>query len=202
MLLLHTREMWATKQTFHYNWSWKQVASIKAPSNFHKNKMILYWSYRGSLFPLCPCTGILEASSSHTEAALVEIQCHAPGYISRGDACQHWITKSYCTNGSHLHYLNVAYICKLAPTAHDHCHVTWFTPYMTILHQICLLCVVCNICCQISFICLFNMCYMLFVNACTLIGYFNSRPHQLFPSVQSRQKYTVFEYDATLILKL
>jgi len=44
--------MWATKQTFHYNWCWKQVASVKALGHFHKNTVLLYWSHKERLFSL------------------------------------------------------------------------------------------------------------------------------------------------------
>lgn len=39
-----SRTTWATEQTFHYNWCWKQGASVKASGTIHKNKVILHWS--------------------------------------------------------------------------------------------------------------------------------------------------------------
>lgn len=78
ILLLHTREMWATKQTFYYKWCWKQVASVKAWGNFHKNKVILYWSYKEKSLS----TSAIQKQPWKRFSVLLKDTC-------RNDLCQH-----------------------------------------------------------------------------------------------------------------
>ena len=128
MPLLHTRGMRATKQIFHYHWCWEQVSSVKAPGNFHKNKVILYWSHGENLLPLPPCSGILEASFSCTQADTSRdlVSCsrtHMQEWFMpmwfepKNPAAPMWVAWIIQA---------VSHICKFA------IWVTWFIEYMII----------------------------------------------------------------------
>lgn len=128
MPMLHTRGMRATKQIFHYDWCWEQVSSVKAPGNFHKNKVILYWSHWENLLPLPPCSGILEASFSCTQADPSRDSVSCSRTHMQGWFMPMWVEPKNPAAPMRVVWIiqAVSCICKFV------IWVTWFTEYKTI----------------------------------------------------------------------
>lgn len=82
------KEMQVTEQTFHYEWCWKQAASVPAQGNFHKNEVIFYWSHRQNLLLLCFFSKV---GLGYMKVALVDTQCVAPGQTNRSKTAKHGV---------------------------------------------------------------------------------------------------------------
>ena len=102
--------------------------SLKAPGNFHKNKVILYWSHWENLLPLPPCSVILEASFSCTQADPSRDSVSCSRTHMQGWFMPMWVEPKNPAAPMRVVWIiqAVSCICKFV------IWVTWFTEYMTI----------------------------------------------------------------------